>query len=148
MVTPDLIKHTQDCHGLTMRNVTLKHTPSLKPAPPTAQSNSLRCVLAAKHQTAQYGFFFLGLNVHFDRFSCRNCLSVTVGRIFEFVHCPINLCGVSNECNLNGISYGPCELGVVPIHYKYFLRNLTLHDFLLSPEVWNIRASTNFTVMS
>ena len=26
-VTPDLIKHTQVCHGSTMRNVTLEHTP-------------------------------------------------------------------------------------------------------------------------
>ena len=30
-VTPDLIMHTQDCHGSRMSNVTLKHTPSLKP---------------------------------------------------------------------------------------------------------------------
>ena len=36
---------------------------------------------------------------------------------------------------------------VVTIHYKYFVRNLTLHDFLLSPEVLNIR-SINLTVMS
>ena len=50
---------------------------------------------------AQYGFFFLRLNVCFDIFTCRNDPSVTVQRIFEFVHCPINLCGVSNECKLN-----------------------------------------------
>ena len=60
----------------------------------------------------QYGFFFLGLNVHFDTFARRNCPSVTVGRIFEFVHCPINLCSVLNKCNLNGISCVPCEKGV------------------------------------
>ena len=44
----------------------------------------------------QYGFFFLGLNVHFDIFGRRNGPSVTVRRIFEFVHCPINLSGISN----------------------------------------------------
>ena len=31
-VTADPIKHTQDCHGLTMRNVALKHIPSYKPS--------------------------------------------------------------------------------------------------------------------
>ena len=35
----------------------------------------------------------------------------------------------------------PVNKGLVPIHYKYFVRNLTLHHFLLSPEVWNIRVS-------
>ena len=30
-VKPDLILHTQDCHGSTMINVTLNHTPSQKP---------------------------------------------------------------------------------------------------------------------
>ena len=30
-VTPDLIKHTQNCHGSTMKNGTLKHTSSQKP---------------------------------------------------------------------------------------------------------------------
>ena len=42
----------------------------------------------------------------------------------------------------------PVNKGLVPIHYKYFIRNLTLHHFLLSPEVWNIRISINLTVMS
>ena len=55
----------------------------------------------------QYEFFFLGLNLHFDIFARRNGPSVTVRRIFEFVHCPMNLCGVSNKCNLNGISCAP-----------------------------------------
>ena len=35
----------------------------------------------------------------------------------------------------------PVNKGLVPIHYKYFVRNLTLHHFLLSPEVLNIRVS-------
>ena len=43
-VTPDLIKHTQDCHGSTMRNVTFKHTPVRNRAQLTARSSSLRCV--------------------------------------------------------------------------------------------------------
>ena len=34
-VTPDLIKHRQDWHGTTMRNVTLKHTPVRNRAPLT-----------------------------------------------------------------------------------------------------------------
>ena len=31
-------------------------------------------------------------------------------------------------------------------HYEHFIRNLTLHHFLLSPEVWNIRVSIKLTV--
>ena len=42
----------------------------------------------------------------------------------------------------------PVNKGLVPIHYKYFIRNLTLHHFLLRPEVWNIRVSINLTVTS
>ena len=57
----------------------------------------------------QYRIFFLGSNAHFDIFACRNGPSVTVRQIFEFVHCPINLGGISNKCNLNGISCAPCE---------------------------------------
>ena len=38
--------------------------------------------------------------------------------------------------------------GLVHIYDKYFVRNLTLHHFLLSPEVWNICVSINFTVTS
>ena len=53
----------------------------------------------------QYGFFFLGLNVHFDMFVHRNGPSVTVQQIFEFVHCPFNLA----EFQINGISCVPCE---------------------------------------
>ena len=60
----------------------------------------------------QYGISFLGLNVHFDIFSSRNGPSVTVRWIFEFVHLPISLNGVSNVCNLNGISCAPCEYRV------------------------------------
>ena len=57
----------------------------------------------------QCGFFFLGSNLHL-RHTCRaNGPSVTVRRIFEFVLFPINLHGVSNECNLNKISCAPCE---------------------------------------
>ena len=36
-----------------MSNVTLKHTPSYKPAPLTVRSSWLRCVSAAEHQTAE-----------------------------------------------------------------------------------------------
>ena len=32
----------------------------------------------------------------------------------------------------------PVNKGLVPIHYKYFVRNLTLQHFLLSPEPWNM----------
>ena len=40
------------------------------------------------------------------------------------------------------------NMGLVPIHDKYFIRNLTLHHFLLGPEVSNIRVSINLTVTS
>ena len=52
-VTPDLIKDTQDCHGSTMRNVTLKHYPVRNRAQLTARFTSLWCVSAAEHQTAK-----------------------------------------------------------------------------------------------
>ena len=39
----------------------------------------------------------------------------------------------------------PVNKGLVPIHYKYFIKNLTLHHFLLSPEVWNMHVSINLT---
>ena len=54
-VTPGLIQHTQYCHRSTMSNVTLKYTPVRKRAPLTTRrtrSNSLRCVSAAAHRTA------------------------------------------------------------------------------------------------
>ena len=54
----------------------------------------------------QYGFFFHDFQ---DIFACRNGPSVAVRRIFEFIHCPINHDGISNKCNLNGISCAPCE---------------------------------------
>ena len=37
----------------------------------------------------------------------------------------------------------PVNKGLVPIHYKYFVRNLTLHHFLKSPEVWNMPEAWN-----
>ena len=39
----------------------------------------------------------------------------------------------------------PVNKVLVPIHYKYVIRNLTLHHFLLSPEVWNTCISINLT---
>ena len=39
----------------------------------------------------------------------------------------------------------PVNKGLVPIHYKYFIGNLTSHHFLLSPEAWNMRVSINLT---
>ena len=35
--------------------------------------------------------------------------------------------------------------GLVPISYKYFVRNLALHHFLLSPVAWNNWVSINLT---
>ena len=43
--------------------------------------------------------------------------------------------------NLYEISWHPVNMGLVPIHDKNFVRNLTLHHFLLSPDAWNIRVS-------
>ena len=39
----------------------------------------------------------------------------------------------------------PVNKELVPIHFKYFVRNLTLHHFLLIPEVWNIHVSINLS---
>ena len=52
---------------------------------------------------------------------------------------------VSYECNLNEIFVDPVNKGLVPIHYKYLVRNLTLHHFLLTPVAWNICVSINLT---
>ena len=41
----------------------------------------------------------------------------------------------------------PVNKGLVPIHYKYFVRNLNLHHFLLSPVAWNIRVSITLQVI-
>ena len=51
-VTPDLIKHTQHCHGSTIRNVTLTLPVRNRAALP-ARSSSLRCVSAAEHKTVE-----------------------------------------------------------------------------------------------
>ena len=59
-----------------------------------------------------YGFFFLWSTIHPRHICPANGPSVTVRRLFEFVHCPINLCGVSNECNLKEISCVHREYGV------------------------------------
>ena len=59
--------------------------------------------------TVQYGFFFLWSTVHPQHIWMVNGPSVTVWQLFEFVHCPINVCGVSNKCNLKLISCAPCE---------------------------------------
>ena len=77
---------------------------------------SLSCLISFMSRNSamsdQYGISFLGLNVHFYIFPSRNGPPVTVRRIFEFVHCPISLDGVSNVCNLNGISCAPSEFRV------------------------------------
>ena len=39
----------------------------------------------------------------------------------------------------------PVNKELVPIHFKYLVRNLTLHHFLLIPEVWNIHVSINLS---
>ena len=83
------------------------------------------------------GISFLGSNLHIW---AEKSLSVTAQRIFGFVYFLLNIHDVSNECNLNEISRAPYD--------KYFVRNFTLHHFLLSPVVWNIRISINLTVMS
>ena len=57
----------------------------------------------------QYGFFFLWSPVHSRHICMATGPSATVWRLFEFVHCPINLCCISNQCNLKEISGAPCE---------------------------------------
>ena len=43
------------------------------------------------------------------------------------------------------VGESPMNKGLLPIHYKYFVRNLTLHHFLLSPEAWDMPVSINLT---
>ena len=57
----------------------------------------------------QYGFFFLESTVHLWHICTANGPSVIARRIFEFALFRINLLGISNECNLNEISYAPCQ---------------------------------------
>ena len=55
----------------------------------------------------EYRFFFLWSTEHPQHICTANGLSVTVQRLFEFVHCPINLGGVSNKCILK--DYVACK---------------------------------------
>ena len=61
---------------------------------------------------SQYGFFFSVSNIHPRHICMAKGPSVTAQRIFEFVNFPMNLHGISNECNLNQISCVPSEYGV------------------------------------
>ena len=108
-------------------------------------SHSQQSIL--KSQEAQYWISFLGSNVHPWHIWAEKGPSVTAQRIFELVYFPMNLHGISNECNLNQILVYPVNTGLVPIHDKYFVRNLNLilHHFLLSLEVWNMHISINLT---
>ena len=100
----------------------------------------------------QYGISFLRSNIHPWHIFAEKGPSVTAWQIFEFVHFWMNLHGISNECNLNQIFGASCEYRVSTLLYLFtiniFVRNLTLHHFLLSPEVWNICVSINRTVTS
>ena len=55
-------------------------------------------VIACSLRVCQYGTSFSGSNVHIW---AQNGSSVTAWQLFEFIHFPMNLHGVSNECNLN-----------------------------------------------
>ena len=93
----------------------------------------------------QYGFFFLWSTVHPRQIFTAIGPSITVRRLFEFVHCPTNLRGISNERIYRKFLGHPVNKGLVPIHYKYFVRNLTHHHFLLSYVACNILVSINLT---
>ena len=96
-------------------------------------------------QPDQYGISFLGLNVHPWHIFCRER---------PISHCAANIwiCSLyESSQRFKQIQFKSnflCTLwmwGLVPIHYKYFLRNLILHHFLLSPEVWNMHVPINLT---
>ena len=80
----------------------------LKPTSPTPSNTGLEKSFQ-RDTVRPVWIFFLLSDVHFDIFPRRNGPSVTVRQSFEFVPCPINFCGVLNECNLNGICCAPCE---------------------------------------
>ena len=46
---------------------------------------------------------------------------------------PLMSMGFQTNANYMKFLVHPVNKGTVPIHYKYFIRNLTLHHFLLSP---------------
>ena len=67
---------------------------------------------------ASLEFPFLGLNVHFDIFACRNGPSVIVRLIFEFDPSPISLGGVQTNAIQMEFLVHPVNTGFVPIHYN------------------------------
>ena len=57
----------------------------------------------------------------------------TVWGLFEFVKCPINLCGNSNECNLNEISWVSFEYGVSTYPLSIFFKKFDFASFSVEP---------------
>ena len=80
-----------------------------------------------------YEFFILGSNVHLRHICMVNGPSVTAWRIFKFVHCPINLHSISNECNLNEISSEPVEYGVSTYSLQIFCKKFDFASFSVEP---------------
>ena len=98
--------------------------------------------------TSQYRFFFLGSTIHPRHICTEKGPSVTARRLFVFINFPMSLHTIqTNAIQIKFLVY-LVNMGLVPNHNKYFLRNSTLHHFLLSPEVWNIHISINLTVTS
>ena len=79
--------------------------------------------------TSPVWIFFLLSDIHFDIFVLRDGPPVTVQQILEFVTCPINLCRVLNESNLNGISCAPCEYGVSTYSLLIFRKKFDFASF-------------------
>ena len=104
-----------------------------------------------QHTDFQYWISLLGSNIHPWHIFAGKGPSVTLQQIFEFVVFTLSHQSPWHFKRMQFKWNFLCTLwlnkGLVPIHYKYFVRNLTLHHFLLGPEAWNpnMHISINLT---
>ena len=94
---------------------------------------------------AQYGFFFLWSTIHPVHQDVRWCTDALCGDFFNLsIVLSISAVFQTNAILIKFLVHH-VNKGLVPIHYKYFIRNLIFHNFLLSPVAWNMRVSINLT---
>ena len=85
---------------------------------------------------SHYGISFLGSNVHPLTFLRRKAHQSQI----QIWICPLShespWCMKLMQFKWNFLSCAPVDKGLVPIHYKYFVRNLTFASFSVEP--WGV----------
>ena len=93
----------------------------------------------------QYGFSFYDQPYILDIFARQTAHQSLCGDYLNLSSVPSISAAFQTNAIYRKVLVHPVNMWLVPIHYKYFLRNLTLHHFLLSPEASNMRVSINLT---